>query len=136
MTLSTCLADLAKYLEDNRIGTRGQQTTGISIKISGIHDNVGDSIFITPYGGVENTSVISGERNPIQSDVQIFISIQDHETALSRANQVYELLRDVYNTTIGSTHFLRIQAVGPPIFIMRSNGGFYHYSVNFLTLFI
>jgi hypothetical protein len=126
MTLETYLTDLATHLQTNGFGTKG-----VDITISGYHDAAGNSIFITPYQGSEPYEIVTGEENEVYPNVQFLVRNLEQEVALTKANALFRLFRNVANQTIGTTDITMMRASGPPAFVMKSNGGYYTYSINF-----
>jgi hypothetical protein len=122
--------DLANYLADNGIGTIGSE-----INISGYNDAVGNMVFITPFQGFEYYDIVTGEENSFQPSIQVLVRNLDNQVAIAKSNAVFRLLRNISNRLIGSTFFITVRATGPPAFIMRTNGGYYQYSLNFNLVF-
>jgi hypothetical protein len=122
--------DLANYLADNGIGTIGSK-----INISGYNDAVGNMVFITPFQGFEYYDIVTGEENSFQPSIQVLVRNLDNKVAIAKSNAVFRLLRNISNRLIGSTFFITVRATGPPAFIMRTNGGYYQYSLNFNLVF-
>jgi len=125
LTIETYLTDLSTFL----------QTNGVSgISIAGYHDSSGNAVFITPYGGKEYDKIVSGEINPYMIDVQVITRNSSNETAYALSISIYKLLRNISNRIIGTTEFKSIKAKASPAFIMKTNSGYYQYSVNFSML--
>ncbi|MDD4588865.1 MAG: minor capsid protein [Parabacteroides sp.] len=128
MTLSTYLEDLATYLQ-----TQGYGTFGTSILI-GYVEGASNTIYLTTYGGSEYQAIKSGEEDVINPDFQILIRNSTQKTAITTSSAVYKLLRKKVEWTLGSTHFMSLYAKGPPIFIRKTDSGYYEYSVNYTAL--
>jgi hypothetical protein len=126
LTLETYLTDIATFFQTNNLGT-----VATDIFISGYHDAAGNSIFITPYQGSEPYEIVTCEENEIYPNVQILIRNSSQEAALTKANAIFRLMRNISNRTIGSTDFIIVRASGPPAFVLKTNGGYYQYSLNF-----
>jgi Bacteriophage minor capsid protein len=129
VTIETYLVDLATHLQTNGYGT-----LGVDIAITGHHDFSGNAISLTQYGGRERTSLINGVINPYNPDVQFCIRNSNAETAYKTATGIYKLFRNVANQDIGTTHFLLITPKAPPIFLLKTNEGYYEYTINFMAL--
>jgi hypothetical protein len=139
MTLETYLSDFATYLKDRGLGvteiTTSTPDTTTRISISGYHDADLNFIFITPYQGADIDELDTGEADDIYPSVQFLVRNADQTTALSISNTIYRMFRKLGNTTIGTTEIIYMRASGPPAFVMKTNGGFYQYSINFLLRF-
>jgi hypothetical protein len=92
-------------------------------------------IFITPFQGFEYYDIVTGEENSFQPSIQILVRNLDNKVAIAKSNAIFRLLRNISTQLIGSTHFIMVRATGPPAFIMRTNGGYYQYSLNFNLVF-
>ena len=125
MTLETYLDDIADYLEANGI---------TPVSISGNFEQFSNGIYLSPYGGLPVTYVVSDDANPFASDFQILISNTSNETALELAAKTIRLLRDVHNVNIGNTRFLLIQQKYGMFFLGKNNVEYYTYSLNFTIL--
>lgn len=99
-----------------------------------LDESASNCIAITPYGGTEKTPA-TGEKIT-QPDIQIMIRNSDLNIAFTKATAIYELLRTVYNVTIGSTRFMKITPKAPPGYVGRSTeSGLHHISINFAVQF-
>lgn len=128
MTIETYLTDLGTYLQTAGIGT-----VNTDIHFFGLASNATNDITLSPFPGAEYNRIISGEINPYSPDLSIIVRNTSGAAALSKATSIYKLLRDVSNRTIGSTHFLVIQAQAPPSFISKTQN-YFLFSINFSLL--
>jgi hypothetical protein len=87
---------------------------------------------IAQYGGTEKTPA-TGERTT-QPDIQIMIRNSDLNIAYTKATEIYELLRTVYNSRIGNTRFMEISPKAPPGYVGTENN-LHHFSINFKVKF-
>lgn len=131
MTLKTYLSDLATYLQTGGFGTVGYNASGVSIQIAGYYDTVGNAIFLTTYAGPDKHDIKTGEPDPITPDFQILVRNSDHQTALNSSVDIFNLLRKKADFTLGTTHFIDIYGKSPPLFVRKTNSGYYEYSINF-----
>lgn len=129
MTIETCLEDIANYLS-----FWGYGTPGVDIHIVGGYDYAGNCISITPYGGFEYNSIVSQTVNPYNLNIQILVRNSDNELAYKQSIAIFKLFRDVANRKIGQTKFMSIVARTPPMFVVKTNDGYYHYSTNFYMM--
>ena len=129
MTIETYLADLGTYLQTNSIGT-----IGTDIFYMGLDESMGNCISLIPYGGIEPDNIVSGEANLCNPSVQVLVRNIAAATGLSKATTIYKLLRIVSNQTIGTTKFLKIVPVSPPMFVAKTDGGYYLFSINLKIL--
>jgi hypothetical protein len=124
MTLETFLDDIAEHLETNGVAP---------VVISGNYEQYENGVYLSPYGGLPNLSVIT-DANPFGLDLQVLVSNLSNKTALAQVFGTIRLLRDVHNETIGDTKFLYIQQKYGTFFLGKSNAGYYNYSLNFTLL--
>jgi Bacteriophage minor capsid protein len=127
MTIDTYLGDLAAYLQTNNIGT-----VGSDIFFMGLDESATNCISLTPHGGNEPRSIVSGETADLCSpSVQILIRNISASAGLLKASTIYKLLRVVSNKHLGTTQFLAIKPVSSPQFVAKTDGGYYLFTVNF-----
>lgn len=131
MTVETYLADLATHLQTLSYGTLGKPSSGVAIQIGGYYESTDNAIFITPYDGADVEEILSGEDDASRPYFQILVRNSNHATCKSTADSLYRLLRKKYDWDVGSTYFISLRAKAPPIFIRKTNGGFYEYVLNF-----
>jgi len=128
MTIETYLSDLGTYLQTAGIGT-----INTDIHFHGLASNATNDITLIQFPGAEYNKIVSGEVNPYSPNLSILIRNTSGATAHSKATAIYKLLRDVSNRTIGSTHFLMIQAQGSPGFVSKTQN-YFIFSINFSLL--
>jgi hypothetical protein len=135
MTLETYLTDLATHLQTNGLGvtevTTTTPATTTRISVSGFHDADGNYIFVTPYQGTDIDELDSGEEDDIYPSVQFLVRNSSQTATLAISNAIYRMFRKLGNRTIGTTDIIYMRASGPPAFVIKSNGGYYTYSINF-----
>ena len=134
MTVETYLADLATYLQTQGYGTTGKTTSGTSIQIAGYYENTDNAIYITPYGGSDKQMLVTSEEDASHPDFQILVRNTNQQTAISTSTRIYRLLRKKADFDIGTSHFIFIKGKAPPIFVRKTNSGYYEYSINFTSM--
>lgn len=127
MTIETYLSDIGTYLQTNSIGT-----VGTDIFYSKLDLSI-NCISLNPYQGSNKLKIVTGQRDPQQINLSIIVRNSSNYTAKTKADSIYELLCDIYNTIIGTTKFLYIQAKSPPG-LVSSDPNFTIYSINFSLL--
>ena len=127
MTIETYLSDLGAYLQTNSIGTVGTDI------FYGKFDLSTNCISLLPYPGTNTHKIVTGQRDPQQINLSILVRNSVNYTAKTKADSIYNLLYDIYNTIIGTTKFLYIQAKSPPG-LVSSDSNFTIYSINFSLL--
>ncbi|MEN6293158.1 MAG: hypothetical protein ABFD07_14245 [Methanobacterium sp.] len=126
MTIDTFLYDLAQDLQDHNFGTWGSD-----IFLEGLDETSPKGITLTPYTGPNPRDVKSGEDNPHNPLLNVFIRDTDLKTCRKTAFDIYKHWRLLVGVTFGDTYFESIMARGTPQFAGLSKMLFPEYSVNF-----
>jgi hypothetical protein len=126
----TWIEDIGAYLQ-----TQGFGTIGTNIHYYIFDKMVSNDITLIPFSVSEYNRIISdGVNNPRPKGLEVLVRNQDAETAFNTVTSIYELLRIVANQTIGSTHFINVEADASPGFVGKSEGELFNFSVNFSLL--
>jgi hypothetical protein len=133
LTLETYLSDIATYLQTQGYGVVGSSTTSTPIQIGGYYESTGNAIFLTSYGGSDSNEIVSPEASSINPDFQILVRHSSQQTAIETSASIYRLLRKKVYWDLGTTHFIYIRGKAPPIFVRKTNSGFFEYSINFFA---
>jgi hypothetical protein len=131
LTLETYLSDIATYLYTLSYGVLGASSSSVSIQVGGYYDSTANAIFLTTYGGSDSNEIVSTEASSINPDFQILVRHSSQQTAIATSASIYRLLRKKVAWDIGTTHFIYIRGKAPPLFVRKTNSGYYEYSVNF-----
>jgi len=131
LTLETYLSDIATYLQTQGYGVVGSSTTSTPIQIGGYYESTYNAIFLTSYGGSDSNEIVSTEASSINPDFQILVRHSSQQTAIETSASIYRLLRKKVSWDIGTTHFIYVRGKAPPIFVRKTNSGFFEYSINF-----
>ena len=127
------MSDLATYLQNQGYGMAGASTTSTPIQIGGYYESTYNAIFLTSYGGSDPNEIVSTEASSINPDFQVLVRHSSQQTAIQVSASIYKLLRKKVNWDIGTTHFIYVRGKAPPIFVRKTNSGFFEYSVNFFA---
>jgi len=121
------LTDIGAYLQANGVtGTIYYEV------LDEIQDNC---IAISDYQGFNEYETQDGG-GPDQQNINIIVRNTDSETCWTNAEQIYRLLREHYNETIGSTFFMELTAKGPHTFLSRTPSNAFQRTINFYSKYI
>lgn len=126
MTIETFLYDLAQDLENNSFGVQGTD-----IFLEGFDETSARGISLTPYGGSNPRDVKSGEENPHNPFLNVFVRDTNRTDCRNTAFSIYKHWRLLSSVTFGNTHFESIIARGTPQYAGVSKMNYPEYSVNF-----
>lgn len=114
--------DIAEYLEDQTIGT-----VGTDIFVGIMPNTPDDCIVIWPYAGQPPDIIWDGEYPSI--NVKVRNTAQD--TGWTKIYSIMKALHKLTNTTIESTLYHRIEAMGSPAYLERDQNNRYIFNINF-----
>jgi len=120
------LEDLGTYLQTNSIGTLGS-----SIFYENFDSSVINSVILIAQAGPAPSTTLGNTMTLRKPELGIRVRNSDDSTAHTKAESIFDLLNDTYNTTIGSTRFKSIRAIADPFFVGQSKNDSYIYSINF-----
>ena len=124
------LSDIGTYIQ-----TAGYGTLGTSIHYYNFDATTQNDIALIPFSVSEYNRIVSSEvNNPRPKGLEVAVRNSSAETAFTTVNSIYELLRIVFNQTIGSTRFINIEPDASPGFVSESEGGSFIFSANFSLL--
>lgn len=124
------LTDLGTYLQ-----TAGYGTLGTSLHYYNLDSHAINDIALIPFHGPVYNKIVSPDvYNPRSSGLEVLVRNSSAETAFNSVNSIYDFLRIIANQTIGSTHFLNIEADASPGFVGEDKAGGFMFSVNFSLL--
>jgi hypothetical protein len=119
------ISDIAEYMETNSIGTLG---TDLFYSYLPDTDN-GTVIAVLDTGGVKPDIDIKDLKNPT---FQVMVRTNDYSTGKTKVDAIRALLHNVYETAIGSYHFLSINLISEGGHLGRNERGQDEFSLNFI----
>ena len=121
------ISEVAEYLEDQNIGTRGTD-----LFYSFIPDNAeARVVLVRDTGGPQPDQYIPEIKSPT---FQIFIRSTTYEAGKDLLQQIRDLLHATYNTYLipGGVYFRRIHAQSEGGHLGRNEAGHDEFSINFI----
>jgi hypothetical protein len=110
----TLLTDITNYID-----AQTTLTKGTDLFIGTLPANVDNCVGIFQSGGVEPTTYI----DIIKPTIQVIVRNTNYETAQQLAYEVYDLMHQIYNTTLGGTYLYTIFALQEPTDIGEDETG-------------
>ena len=110
----TLLTDIANYIDAQTSLTQGED-----LFIGTLPANVDNCVGIFQSGGVEPTTYLG----IIKPTIQVLVRNTNYEDAQKQAYQIYDLMHQIYNRTLGGTYIFTIFALQEPTDIGEDETG-------------
>jgi hypothetical protein len=110
----TLLTDITNYIDTNTNLTQGED-----LFIGTLPANVDNCVGIFQSGGVEPTTYL----DIIKPTIQILVRNTNYEDAQKQAYEIYDLMHQIYNRTLGGTYIFTIFALQEPTDIGEDETG-------------
>jgi hypothetical protein len=124
------ITDIGDYLE-----FAGIVSEGTTLFYDELDDSQDNCIAISDYQGFNEYETQDGG-GPDQQNINIIVRYQDKQACWNKAQAVYNLLREHYNETIGSTFFIELTAKGPHTYLRKTKNKSTERTINFYSKYI
>ncbi len=118
--------DIGSYLQTQGIGT-----LGTDLFYEKFEPSIQNSVILITQAGPGPSTTLGNTMILRKPELGVRVRNQDDSTAYTKAESIFNLLNDTYNTTIGNTRFKRINAVADPFFVGFDKNENFMYSINF-----
>ena len=133
MTVPTWLTDIANLLVSNNYGVIGN-----SIFYNSFDSVTNNCIILSKQAGFQELKTVSKDDATNKPDLTINkpelgirVRNKDGLEADRISKEIHALLDQTYNKTIGSTFFLKIEAIADPFFVSKDLNTGTTFSINF-----
>lgn len=125
--MSMC-SEIQAYFITNSIGT----SSNIFVSPSQIPDAPDDIICLFEYGW-SPTDLTFDRKGDIRPQLRVFVRYgkQDYADGITKCEDIHDLLHGIANTTIGSTNYKLIRALGVPEYQGLDGKGRHLWNVSF-----
>lgn len=116
--------EIAEYLEDQSIGT-----VGTDIFVGRFYEATDDQVKVVDTAGLSPEPVVEYHYPGFQIEVRNLV----YATGETKANAIFDLLHQLFHTTIESQVYERIDATASPTYIGMDEGERHHFVINFVA---